>query len=95
MNEAHDTIRIDKDIVLLVDQGSGISVTNNAATVILKLAKMIGDDLATKRIIYRDTMHRWDGLAHRGDRFIGFVPIQETDVERAIFKARTHPSWPR
>ena len=92
MSEAHYSIRIDKDIVLLTDQGS---VTNNVQTVILKLAMMIGDDLATKRIIYRDTMHRWDGLAHRGDRFIGFVPIQETDVERAIFKARTHPSWPR
>lgn len=95
MSAAEYHLSIEGDIVVLVDVGgSRRSITNDAEAVVADVALMMGDDLTGKRIIYRDTMQRWDGLAHRGDRFIGFVSLNETDRGRAIEAARAHPNWP-
>lgn len=95
MNRAEYHLSIEGDIVVLVDIGGPRrSITNDAEAVVADVALMMGDDLAGKRIIYRDTMQRWDGLAHRAGRFIGFVPLNQTDWGRAIEAARAHPNWP-
>jgi hypothetical protein len=88
------TLSIEGPMLLLTDTGRGLSITNAAEIVVAELYFLLGDEMLGKRIIYRDTDGIWDGLAHRGERFIGFVPIRETDRARAVEKALTIQDWP-
>lgn len=89
------TCTIEGDVICLEDIGTGRSITNGAEVVVAQLFSMFGADLAGKRIIYRDTMGNWDGLAHHEGRFLGFVPLGGIkDGDRAIEAARAHANWP-
>jgi len=46
------------------------SVTNDAEAVVAALVADYGD----RRIIYKDSMGRWDELVHRGPVFTGYAP---------------------
>jgi hypothetical protein len=49
----------------------GRSVTNDAELVVQELLHS-RQLLPTRRLLYRDTMSRWDELPHDGSRFTGF-----------------------
>lgn len=59
------------DIVFITDDDTGMSVTNAAELVVCQCLEQFGD----RRIVYRDSMGRWDELMHRDGRFVGFRPF--------------------
>lgn len=63
---AHET----PDTIFIVDLDQGKSITNDAE----KVVERVVHDHGTVRIIYRDTMGRWDELVHEGGIFKGFAP---------------------
>jgi hypothetical protein len=71
--------------VVVTDLGTGRSVTNDAAAVLLELGRETG--LEGKRVIYRDTDGRWDELLHEGVHFRGFAPIGATGTYRDAITA--------
>jgi hypothetical protein len=73
--------------VCLIDDDNGRSITNAAEEVIVELIAA-GYDLNSKRVIYRDTMGFWDELVVKNGQFSYFRSIGETDLDRAIAKAR-------
>ena len=89
-------LAIEGQILILVDVGKGKakSITNDVEWVLSELHLMLGDDLDGMRIIYRDTMQRWDGIAHRGAAFLGFVHLNEPSRPRAVLRALEHRDWP-
>ena len=96
--KCHFNMQIDGGVVILIDLTTGVSVTNAADEVVKEVVFVMGTDSGF-RIIYRDTMGGFDGLAHRGERFIGFVPLNTHDRNVAVDLARRgvncagHP-WP-
>ena len=81
------------EFLCLIDSGQGRSITNDAEAVIAELAAA-GYDLGRKRVLYRDTMGYWDELVVKDGQFSHFRPIHETDLSRAIAKARRGPLPP-
>lgn len=76
-------------VVAIRDLDDGMSVTNDAEAVIVYLA---GSPFLLKdgeRVIYEDTMGRWDELAHRDGRFVGFLPIGARSLEVALMVVDT------
>lgn len=69
----YEVVEVVEDLVFLVDLNrGGCSVTNNAEAVVAEvLASHPGH-----RIIYRDSIGRWDELCHDGGRFTRFAPWQ-------------------
>lgn len=63
--------RIEKDIVYLIDNDIGRSVTNSAEEV----TKYINLKYPNKRIIYKDTCGEWSELNHIKGRFLSFAPF--------------------
>ena len=62
---------ITPEAVFIIDLDSGFtSVTNDAENVVSYLYNRFGN----RRFIYRDTMGRWDELAHDHGNFTGFLP---------------------
>ena len=62
------------DIVYLVDKNCGnMSVTNDAENVVLEVTERFGN----KRIMYKDSMDRWDELVHDHGQFVRFAPGHE------------------
>jgi hypothetical protein len=59
------------DVIALVDDDRGKTITNDAEGVVEDLRRG-GYDLARARVIYRDTMGRWDELVVQSGRFAGF-----------------------
>ena len=64
--------RITDEIVYIVDNDDGVSVTNSAETVVAEL----NSGYPNRRVIYRDTMGYWDELVHDNGQFIGFKQAQ-------------------
>lgn len=66
-------VGVTKNFVYLVDYSllfGNLSVTNGAETVVSEVhAKFPG-----RRILYRDTMGRWDELVHENGVFTKFAP---------------------
>lgn len=92
-------LEVDGKVLVLTDIKAGRSITNSAEWVVRDLAAMFPDDFDDYRIVYRDTMDRYDGLAHRGAEFIGFVPIQTRYRHVAVTCALTNKDrngdpWP-
>jgi hypothetical protein len=54
------------------------SITNAAEKVCREVVSCWGN----KRIIYRDTMGRWDELDHRNGNFIGYSNLSDRDRQR-------------
>lgn len=73
--------------VLLVDHNVGTSITNDAENVIADLVRegVLGRGT---RVLYRDTLGRWDELLRDGVRFIKFSLLGGVDAEDAIRRAR-------
>jgi hypothetical protein len=82
----HFTTQIEGDVVILTDLTTGTSITNSAEGVVAEVALWMSETLY--RIVYRDTLGGYDGLAHRGDQFLGFVPLNTRDRNRAIDLAK-------
>lgn len=62
------------DIIFIVDNDDGSkSVTNDAEHVCYE----IHQTWPGKRIVYRDTMGRWDELVHEKGTFVRFAPFKE------------------
>lgn len=55
-------------VVHLIDNGDGMSVTNNAENVVAE----VFNQYPNRRIIYRDTMGNWDELLHNHGIFTNF-----------------------
>jgi len=73
------TIVLENDeYVFLVDNDHGISVTNDAEGVCRKLLSGLSTK-RKKRIIYKDTMQRWDEIAHTGFSFSHFQSLRNDD----------------
>lgn len=99
------TLAIESDVLCCVDTKRGRSITNGVEMVIADLAINLGaapphHGFERYRIIYRDTDDMWDGIAHAGLRFLGFVPLRTKDRSRAIALARAGidcngRDWPR
>lgn len=69
-----EVIGVTEDRVFLVDLNKGNrSVTNDAENVVARLAILHPN----KRIIYCDSMGRWDEIAHEHGQFVGFKPYRE------------------
>ena len=69
---AHYSVRCEtEETIWIVDlDDGGMSVTNDAESVVAQVVKEYGD----KRIIYRDSDGRWDELRHINGVFIGYAP---------------------
>lgn len=83
------TIQHQGAVVALIDNGSAstMSVTNDAENVVRYLYEE-GVARGATPIVYRDTMGRWDGLAHDGHgHFTGFVMIGAESMEEAVVRA--------
>lgn len=65
-------VEVTDAFVALVDDDTGASVTNDATAVVAYLLSEYGTE---RRLIYRDSMGRWDELRHDGKRFVGFAPL--------------------
>lgn len=59
--------------VLIVDQDSGRSVTNDAVNIIPELDDEL-NGLGNRMVYYRDSQGRFDVILHSGGRFDGFAP---------------------
>lgn len=68
-----DLITGHMDIVFIVDNDVGMSITNDAENVVIDVLAKYPDH----RIIYRDTDGRWDELLHWGGKFVGFKPYSK------------------
>jgi hypothetical protein len=73
------------DYVLVYDLDGPLSVTNDAERVIETLAAQ-GVDVDSKRVIYRDSEGRWDGMHVDRGRFSGFRLLGCASPEQAIAK---------
>lgn len=69
-------VAVSSEKVFIVDEDIGRSVTNDAEKVVMELYAEFGN----KRIIYRDTMGRWDELQHDHGYFTGFAPVPMPQV---------------
>jgi hypothetical protein len=93
IRDVHFAMHVEDGVILLIDRGTGVSITNAAEIVIAELDLLLGDDLELKRVIYRDTMGGWDGLAHERGKFIRFVPLNTRDRTEAIARANDPTTW--
>jgi len=82
--------------IAIIDLDTGMmSVTNDATNVISDLVAA-GHKVDQYIILYRDSRGMWDRLVTRDERFAGFLPIRETDLETAKCKPlRPPPPEPR
>ena len=74
---SYDMVRITPEVVWIRDrdEDGARSVTNDAERVVRELLERFAPE--TPRIIYRDSMGRWDELKHDGARFTGFAPAPD------------------
>jgi hypothetical protein len=89
------TFTIDDKVLVLIDLKHGVSITNGVEAVLRDLHWHM-QGLNGYRIIYRDTNDDWEGIAHCGAVFLGFVPLRERSRQAAIDRARAIPAadWP-
>jgi hypothetical protein len=69
--------------IVLVDLGRGVSVTNDAPSVIAALQRQVPGGIGKRTVYYRDTMGRFDRLLVGDDgRFEGFAPCSAGQQEK-------------
>jgi len=61
------------EIVFIIDQDDGMSVTNDAEAV----CEFLNNRYPGRRIVYRDTMGQWDELGHKDGVFTDFLPYRQ------------------
>lgn len=82
------TYTVEQDVICIVDNDDGRSVTNDIENVLADLVKD-GVRLRGRRVIYRDSQGVWDQVELNGDLFAGFRSVNETDKSAAITKVRS------
>lgn len=73
------TVIRETDTFILIrddDETEYASVTNAADYTVECLAQRF--DIANRRIVYQDTMGRFDELSHKNGKFNGFKPLTES-----------------
>jgi len=74
------------EVVCIIDNDNGKSVTNDAVNVLADIAGQ-GVNLAGRRVIYRDTRGVWDELVLNPDgSFCNFKSINERERSKALAK---------
>jgi hypothetical protein len=87
MAKANFTVDTIPGFVLLEDLGTGMSITNDAEQVVRWLAETgVLDD--GRRVLYRDSLGKWDELMHKDGRFAGFAPLGAKGQKEAVRIAR-------
>lgn len=80
-------------VVIDLDDGTlqwvACSVTNDAENVIKYLIRAAGlvslnGEAGHERVVYRDTMGRWDELQHQQGEFVGFEMIGKATQDEAV-----------
>jgi hypothetical protein len=80
------------DVIVIIDHDDGSrSVTNDAENVVADIAARF--DLRARRIVYRDSEGRWDGLVVECGRFAGFIMLGTDNREKAVSLARNRAIW--
>ena len=69
---SYDVVKVTEDTIYLVDKNRGMSVTNDAESVVAEVVNEHGD----KRVVYRDSMGNWDELEHERGKFKDFAPYR-------------------
>ena len=84
---------IDEDIIAIEDLNGDKSVTNDIERVIRTTGEYV--TIGDRKVVYRDSSGRWDGVLVRDGAFRSFVPIGQFNRELAIEHARRLWSWRR
>lgn len=73
------------NVIAIVDSDTPgkMSVTNDAESVVAWCFQIYG---GFEHIIYQDSRGVWDELTFKDGRFDGYKSINETELEKAIFK---------
>lgn len=77
--ESNYSIELITDTFILIidtDEMGSVSVTNSAAETVEMLCNQL--DIMNKKIIYRDTMNRYDELCHRDGTFTSYKALTDT-----------------
>jgi len=74
-------------IYVIEDLNKGMSVTNNAEYVILKIADCTGDIPDGSVVVYKDSEGVYDQLLVTGGRFCGFKLLGAASVDKAVYIA--------
>jgi hypothetical protein len=72
------------NLYILEDKGKGISITNNAETVIKEIRANYGAIPDNSVIVYRDTLGTWDGLKVNGGEFAEHKPLGAITESEAL-----------
>lgn len=90
---------IESNVLVLIDthHPEDDSLTNSLRNVIPLEAERLGEEFAKlEAIIYSDSFDRFDGVKYYDKgRFVGFYPIGETDMHKAIAAARSRSAGDR
>jgi|GEM_PF-1642782 len=82
-------IGLNHDFVGIADANrGGRSITNDAERVVTELLAT-RQLLPHQRLLYRDTLGRWDELVHDGHRFTAFRHIGGDSFVDAVHRARS------
>jgi hypothetical protein len=65
-------------VLYLVDDDVGVSMTNDAEAV----CRWADECFPRWRVVYKDTMGRWDIMTHDRGTFMGFMHGPQVDEER-------------
>lgn len=76
------------EIVWIIDENGGKSVTNDMHLVLQDISKAM--NLNGKQIIYRDSQGVWDQVLISEKGVISFKSINERDMAAAVHKLMTH-----
>lgn len=74
-------------IYVIEDHDEGMSVTNNAKSVVEEVCLELGAIPDNSVVVYRDTLGEWDGLNVVGGEFVGFLPFGAATESEAISMA--------
>ena len=85
-------VRIDGNVIVIIDHDDGMSVTNDVENVLASIAAD-GVDIARHTVIYRDTDMVWDGISTAGGRFSGFFHIRVRDLSAALADVKSRRVW--
>jgi uncharacterized protein YbaR (Trm112 family) len=82
---AEYTYTVQRGVVCIVDHDNGKSVTNDIREVLRDIAGE-GVELATHRVIYRDTHRIWDEVVLLNGQFSDFRSLNERELDAALAK---------
>lgn len=80
----------DSRVLSIVDHDFGArSVTSDIENVLARISEWSGKSLAGYKVMYRDSMGIWDGVAvNKNGGFLGFFSLNERDSDKALNKLK-------